>query len=101
MTSGHMARIAMWGILGFLLIQIFPTTVVEAQHDDSSQEQGFLGSVGMDRTILVYGLGDSVASGHGLSGAEGDCVRAPGAYPLLATLTCSLLHAQLYLMGDS
>ena len=40
----------------------------------------------MDRTILVYGLGDSVASGHGLSGAECDCVRAPGAYPLLATL---------------
>ena len=35
---------------------------------------------------MVYGLGDSVASGYGLSGAEGVCVRAPGAYPLLATL---------------
>ena len=86
MTRGHMAKIAVWGLLGILLIQILPSAVVEAQQDDSYQELAFLGSAQVERTILVYGLGDSVASGHGLSGAEGDCVRAPGAYPLLVTL---------------
>lgn len=85
MTTRHMARIAVWGILGILLIHIFPSTAVEAQQDDSYQELGFLGSAQVERTVLVYGLGDSVASGHGLNGAVGDCLRAPGAYPLLVT----------------
>lgn len=78
MTSRQMARIAVWGILGILLIHIFPSTAIEAQ---------------VDPPLLVYGLGDSVASGHGLSGAVGECERAPGAYPLLATLLLADLGA--------
>jgi lysophospholipase L1-like esterase len=34
-------------------------------------------------TLVYYGLGDSVAAGHGLNGESGDCKRAPGAYPNL------------------
>lgn len=36
-----------------------------------------------ERTLVYYGLGDSIASGHGLPGASEFCKRAPGAYPEL------------------
>jgi lysophospholipase L1-like esterase len=33
--------------------------------------------------LAYFGVGDSVASGHGLDGWQGDCKRAPKAYPRL------------------
>jgi lysophospholipase L1-like esterase len=35
------------------------------------------------RTLVYYGLGDSVASGYGLPGQNGECKVAPGAYPVV------------------
>jgi lysophospholipase L1-like esterase len=36
-----------------------------------------------ETNLAYYGLGDSVAAGHGLPGQSPDCKRAPGAYPNL------------------
>ncbi len=61
--------------------------VVEA-YDPTKDETCF----GMSRNLVYYGLGDSVASGHGL---EGDpdlffgCHLAPGAYPELLAMSLS------------
>ncbi len=58
----------------------------------SSAESGSEG-----RTLVYYGLGDSVASGYGLAGQSGPCKRAPGAYPVVAS---SLLRDRLVNYDD-